>query len=791
MLTNYLKIAWRNLMGAKGYAFINITGLAVGMASSMLIFLWIRHELTFDRFYPKTGRLFQVYNEDKINGEMFVWGSTPSVLTPALKQEYPEIENATRYLPVGLLLSANDKHIQVDGNFADPAFLDMFDFAFLYGNKTRALSDQNGIILTKSLAEKLFGTADVIGKTIRIERKDNFIVTGILEDFPANSSFKNIGYVLPWQYLETLGWTNGDWNNNNFYTYVLLNEKAEPAVVNRKISKATASHLKGVLSDVSNRQIFLHGADKWHLYSRQENGKLVGGQIVTVRLFGFIAAFALLIACFNFVNLSTARSEKRAKEVGIRKVAGAPRTALVFQFISESVILALCSGLVAFLIVFTSLPAFNALLGSQIVVQVGSVYFWVAAVGYVFLTGVLAGIYPAFFLSGFQPVTVIKGTFRSVNSVFSTRKGLVVLQFTFAIVLIISTLVIRQQIGHAQKRDSGYDKTNLLFTQLTGDLQQHYNIVQQELVSGGAAISVSKSIGPITRLNTRHWGVSWPGSTQKDKDIEFVPFGADFDFLKTNGVKLIAGRDIDVRKFPTDSTALMLNEAAVKTMRLKDPLGTTVKFSGKEWHVVGVVKDFIFASPYETVNPVLISGPAYDLSWASLRLNPQNTPARNLEIAQAIFKKYNPEYPFEYTFADESYRAKFADEQRTGRLTGLFTGLTILISCLGLFGLAAYSASQRTKEIGVRKVLGASVVSIIQLLSSEFVRLVCVSFLIAAPIAWYAMDQWLQGYQYRISISIAVFAVTGLLSVLIVLTTVSFQAVKAALMNPVESLRSE
>lgn len=791
MLTNYLKIAWRNLIGAKGYAFINITGLAVGMASSMLIFLWIHHELTFDRFYPKTTRLFQVYNEDKINGEMFVWGSTPSTLAPVLKEDYPDIEDAARYLPVELLLSANDKHMNADGNFADPAFLHMFDFPFLYGNAARALAENNGIILTKSLAEKLFGRADVIGKTIRIERKENFTVTGVLEDFPANSSFKDIGYILPWKYLETLGWTNDDWNNNNFYTYVLLNEKADPDAVNRKISKATASHLKGILSDVSNRKIFLHAADQWHLYSKQENGKLVGGQIVTVRLFGFIAAFALLIACFNFVNLSTARSEKRAKEVGIRKVAGAPRTALVFQFISESVILALFSGLVALMIVLASLPSFNSLLGSQIVVQAGSVYFWVAVVGYVFLTGVLAGVYPAFFLSGFQPVTVIKGTFRSVNSLFSPRKGLVVLQFTFAIVLIISTLVIRQQISHAQKRNSGYDKNDLLFAQLTGDLQKHYNIVQQELVSRGAAISVSKSVGPITRLNTRHWGVSWPGSTQKDKDIEFVPFGADVDFLRTNGVKLVAGRDIDIRKFPTDSNALMLNEAAVKSMRLKDPLGTTVKFSAKDWHVVGVVKDFIFASPYEAVNPALISGPAYNLSWATIRLNPRNTTARNLEIAQTIIKKYNPEYPFEYTFADESYKAKFADEERTGKLTGLFTGLTILISCLGLFGLAAYSASQRTKEIGVRKVLGASVGSIVQLLSGEFIKLVFISFLIAAPIAWYVMDQWLQGYNYRISIGIAVFAVTGLLSVLIVLITVSSQAVKAALMNPVKSLKSE
>jgi ABC-type antimicrobial peptide transport system permease subunit len=789
MLENYFKIACRNLVREKGYAFINIAGLAVGMAAAMLIFLWIENELTFDRFYPKTKRLSQVYNRDIIGGEPHVWGTTPAPLALALIRDYPEVEDAARYRSTNLLLAANDKFLNVEGSFADPGFLNMFDFPVLAGNRHKALAANSNIVITKSLAEKLFGTTDVLGKTIRIERKDNFMITAVLDNIPSNSSFKAVEYVLPWNYSVALGWTNDNWSNNNYYTYVLLDQKSNAEAVNDKIKHVTVSHLKGVMEDPSHREIFLNPADKWHLYSKEEHGQLVDGRIVTVRLFGIIAAFILLIACVNFINLSTARSDKRAKEVGIRKVAGAPKLTLVFQFISESVILAFLSGIVAFAIVWAFIPSFNTLINTQLSPDFTSLSFLLPALAFVFFTGLLAGSYPAFFLANFQPLKVMKGTYRSARTSFSPRKGLVILQFTFAIVLIISTLIIKQQINHAQNRSNGYDKNNLVFTYLQGDLGKHYAPLQQELLASGAVASISKSIGPITQLNTRQWGVSWPGSTQKDKDQEFVPFGTDIDFLKTNGVKLVAGREIDIRKYPSDSLALMLNESAVKAMRLNDPVGVKVKFSGKEWNVVGVVKDFIFASPYDKINPVLVYGPARDLPWTSIRLNPANSTAINLEIVRAIFKKHNPEYPFEYTFADESYQAKFAEEQRTGKLTGFFTGLTIFISCLGLFGLAAFSAQQRTKEIGVRKVLGASVTSIIQMLSTEFVKLVLIAFLVASPVAWYAMDKWLQDYNYRISIEWNVFATTLVLIILLVLITVSFQAIKAALMNPVKSLK--
>jgi ABC-type antimicrobial peptide transport system permease subunit len=793
MLQNYLKIAFRNLMRAKGYVFINISGLAVGIAACTLILLWIQNELQYDRFYSKTDRLYQVYNKDAFNGTPAVWETTPRPLAPALKQDYPEVEEVSRFRPVGLLLGVNDTKMNVDGAFADPSFLQLFDFPLKSGNAQSVLAGNNGIVITESLAEKLFGTSLAVGKVIQIDNKESFAVTGVLEDLPHNSRFSNISYLLPYNYFVNLGWGSDAWESNNDYTYVLLKGHADETAVNQKIRSLTAAHLKGIIEDVSNRQIFLHPASKWYLYSKQENGQLVEGKIVTVRLFGLIALFILLIAAVNFINLSTARSEKRAKEVGIRKVAGAQKLSLVIQFIGESVLLTFMAGIIALLIVLLALPFFNQLIGKALALDFTSGFFWLAALGVLVFTGLLAGFYPAFFLANFQPIKVLKGAFRSQRAAFTPRKILVVVQFTFAIVLILATLIINRQIDHAQTRDKGYDQNNLLFTYLYGDLPNHYAALQQELTQSGVAVSLSKSLGPLTTINTRQWGVTWPGSTQADKDIEFDRFGTDAGFLKTTGTHLVAGREIDVRKYPTDSTAVILNEAAVKKMNLKNPIGTTVRFQSTDWHVVGVVKDFIFASPYDPVNPVLIEGPGGPIAknWVSIRLSNNNPVAQNLEAVERIFRKYNQAYPFEYSFADESYKNKFADEQRTGSLTGLFTGLTIFIACLGLFGLAAYTAQQRTKEIGIRKALGAPVISVVQLLTKDFVRLLLIAFAIGAPIGWYVMEQWLQDYNYRIVIGAGVFILTLVSAIIIVLVSVSFQAVKAALVNPVKSLKSE
>ncbi|MBA4849336.1 ABC transporter permease [Emticicia sp. BO119] len=793
MLSNYLKIAFRNLMRAKSYMFINISGLAVSLAACTLIILWIQDELQYDRFYSKTDRLYQVYNKDIFSGTPQTWDTTPRPLGPALKQDYAEIEETSRFRSTGLTLNVGDTKMNANGAFVDPSFLNLFDFSLISGNAQSVLAGNNGIVITEALAEKLFGTTLAVGKVVQINNKESFSVTGVLENLPRNSKFNYISYLLPYNYFVNLGWGSDAWESNNDYTYVLLKAHADETAVNQKIKSVTANHLQGIIEDVKNRQIYLHPASKWYLYSKQENGQLVEGRIVTVRLFGLIALFILLIAAVNFINLSTARSEKRAKEVGVRKVAGAQKLSLVLQFIGESVLLTFFAGIVAMLIVLLSLPMFNQLTGKTLSMNFTSLNFWLSALSVLLFTGLLAGAYPAFFLANFQPSKVLKGAVRSQRAAFTPRKILVVVQFTFAIVLIVSTLIISRQIDYAQNRDKGFNQNNLLFTDLPGDLASHFNALHQELMESGAVVSMSKSLGPISNINLRQWGVTWPGSTQSDKDIEFDRFGTDASFLKTTGTTLLAGREIDVRKYPTDSTAVMLNETAVKTMRLKNPVGTTIKFGNAEWHIVGVVKDFIYASPFDRINPALIEGPGgpISLGWISIRLNTTRPMADNLAILERVFTKYNPAYLFEYLFADESYKAKFADEQRTGTLTGLFTGLTIFIACLGLFGLAAYTAQQRTKEIGIRKVLGAPVLSVVQLLTKDFIRLLLIAFIIGAPIGWYIMEQWLQDYNYRIIIGIGIFIITLVSAILIVLISVSFQAIKAALINPVKSLKSE
>ncbi|TLV01020.1 ABC transporter permease [Dyadobacter luticola] len=793
MFLNYLKISLRNLLRAKGYAFINIAGLAVGMSASVLIFLWISSELEFDRFYKKTDRLYQVYNRDVFNNEPTLWGTTPPPLAPELKSSYADIENVTRYAPLTLLFSVEDKNVNTQGAFADPDIFDVFDFQLLSGSRKDLLKEINGIVITRRLAENLFGTTDAIGKTIQMDHKDNFLVSAVMENLPENSQFKDRDYFLPWLFFQKPGWAKNEWNNNNYFTFLTLKEGVNVTAVEQKIKKVTANHLKGMIDDVAHREIFLHPAGKWYLYSKIENGKLVEGRIVTVRLFGIIAAFILLIACVNFVNLSTARSEKRAKEVGVRKVAGAPKGSLVLQFMTESVLLAFLASIFAALILVAAVPAFNNLIGRRLYPDLGSVYFWTSVIGFVLFTGLLAGSYPAFFLSSFQPSKVIKGIYTHAHAAFSPRKGLVVMQFTFAIILIISTLVIRKQIDYGESRASGYDKSNLLITALPGELEKHYTAVRDELVSSGVAVSATKSLGPAMSLNSRQWGVQFPGSVETDKNVEFDLFGADQNFVKTTGVTLLEGREIDLTKFPTDTTAVVLNETAVKAMRLKNAVGTVIRYQDTDWHVVGVVKDFIYESPYLPVKPAIIEGPGGLLphQWISIRLSPKNPMAQNLKTAEGIFKKYNPGYPFEYSFADENYKSRFAQEQLTGALTGIFTGLAIFISCLGLFGLAAYTAQQRTKEIGVRKVLGASVASIVNLLTGNFVKLVIISFVIAAPIGWYAMREWLKDYDYRIDLDPGIFIMTVLAAMLIVVLTVSFQAINAALKNPVRSLRNE
>jgi ABC-type antimicrobial peptide transport system permease subunit len=784
MLKNYFKVAVRNLLRNKTFSLINIAGLVIGMASAILILLWIQNEMSYDKFHKKKEYLYEAWNRSVFNGKLECWNVTPKILGPTLKQEYPEIAGETRTYSRWYVTTVGEKQVSTKALIADPSFLSMFSFPLIQGNAKKALDNVYSIVITEKMAKKMFGSKDAINKSIKIDR-DNFTVTGILKDLPTNTQF-DFEYLLPWAYMTKTGQDDNYWGNNSIHTYVELKPNISVTSVYAKIKDITKRHSNGQ----ENNEVFLHPVSKWHLYSKFENGKIAGGRIETVRLFGIIAIFILLIACINFMNLSTARSEKRAKEVGIRKVAGANKSLLVSQFLGESLLIAFISGVLALILVQFCLPAFDTLVNKQLAVQYDNIYFWIAALLFIVATGFIAGSYPAFFLSSFKPVAVLKGTFKKTHALIRPRKVLVVLQFTFAIILIISTIIVTQQIKYARDRETGYDRGQILYHWITGDLDQKYSLVKNELLTSGAAISITRTSSPLTEGSSDSWDFQWEGKDLNDKTI-FDRYSEDEGIVKTAGFKLVQGRDMNLKEYPTDSLACILNESAVKAMNFKNPIGQTIKDDGNNWHVVGVIKNFVLESPYKPVKPMVIEGSKSYFNVINIKLNADNSTAQNIKAVEKIFKRYNTQYPFEYHFVDEEYAQKFNDTQRTATLTGLFAGLTIFISCLGLFALATYMAENRIKEIGVRKVLGASVFSITSLLSKEFLSLVVISIVIASPVAWYVMHRWLQGYPYRIDMEWWMFMVAATLSLIISLLTISLQAIKAAIANPVRSLRSE
>jgi len=790
MIRNYFKTMWRSLMKNKFYSSLNILGLTIGMASAILILLWIQNEMSHDRFHSKIDRIYVANNRDKVNGKMFAWNTTPKPLGPAIKKDFPEVEDVVRVNDFGanFLLTAGDKHFSLHGDFVDSGFFNMFSFPLLEGNANVALNGINNIVLTKQLAIKLFGNEDAMGKIVRIDSVDNFTVTGVLKDLPNNTVFK-FEYLLPWAYSTKKGLDDDSWGNNVTYTDILLKPGVSQAAFDAKIKNITIDHSSG--GEKFTAQVFTQPfGDTW-LYGKSENGKYVGGRIERVKLFAIIDVLILIIACINFMNLSTARSEKRGKEVGIRKVVGAQKGSLIAQFISESITLAAIAGILAIFIVQLILPAYNDLIGTKLFIDFYNPYYWIFAIFFILLTGLLAGIYPAFYLSSFKPIKVLKGTFKLSNAVVTPRKVLVVLQFTFAITLIICTIIVENQIKYAQNRDAGYSRDNLAFIIEFGDARKNYELIKHGLLNSGAATAVAQTSAPMTESWGDSWGFSWPGSTEDDKKTDFNMFSADNDFSKTMGLTILQGRDVDIQNYKTDSTACLLNEASVKVMRLKNPIGQTIQVYNTSLHVVGVIKDFILGTPYEPVSQMIIAGPTFGYSVINFKLNPNPSISASLQKAEAVFKQYNPQYPFNCRFYDREYDLKFQDEKQTGTLAGLFAGLTIFISCLGLLGLATYMAETRIKEIGIRKVLGASVQSITALLSKDFLKLVLISLVISSPVAWWVMNNWLASYSYRVSIDWWVFAIAGFMSVAIAFITVSFQAIKAAIANPVKSLRTE
>ncbi len=788
MLTNFLKIAMRNLLRNRGFSIINISGLAVGMASAILILLWVKHEFSYDAFHTKSDRIYRLYSRDVGNDAVNVWGFTSSLLGPELAQSFSEVEDQSRISVVFFLLTNGENKQNIGGAFADPSLLSMFDFASVDGRKAE-FKDDFSVILTESLAKRLFGNEDPIGKSVLVENRDQFTVTGVVRDQPKNTFFE-FEFLVPFNYQERLGWiSNPRWTWSNTCTFALLKEGASGEMFDENVRNLAKQKTN---DPETTREFLAHPLSKVHLYSRAENGLLTGGRIEIVRMLTWVAVIILAVACINFMNLSTARSEKRGREVGIRKVVGAGRRTLIAQFIGESTLIAIAAFIIAVAMVQLTLPLFSEIVGTPLSVEFGNPLYWLAAVGCILTTGLLAGSYPAFFLSSFQPASVLKGAFMKVNSMMAPRKVLVVLQFTFAITLIICTLFVKEQVQLAESRDMGWDKSNLAYNFTQGDVLPKYNLIRNDLLESGAAVSVSKTFSPIVR----NWGIyndmSWSGSTADDKKTIFVRFGIDAGLTTTIGATILEGRDLNVDLYPADSSSILLNQAAVSIMRLKDPVGEVVRDSfGNEFKVVGVVKDFIMESPYQNVSPMIVQGWRDQYGCVHWRLNPAKTVTENLALAEKVFKKHNPSYPFEYVFADQSYARKFGDEKRVGTLAALFGGLAVFISCLGLFGLASYFAELRTKEVGLRKVMGASVPGLVTLLSKDFVKLVFIAILAATPLGWWAMDSWLQNYSYRVPLSAWVFVSSGLVAIVIALLTVSFQAIRAAVANPVKSLRTE
>ena len=783
MIKSYITIALRNLRNKIAFSFINITGLAIGMAGAILIFAWAQNEYSYEDFHVNKNTLYKVWNRTTPPGDINTWDVTTGPMGKALKDNFPEIKSAARvYWDINRLFSYGDKSLKAKGNDVDKAFLSMFTFPMLKGSPEHAL-DINGLVITQSLAKKLFGDADPMDKLVRINNKEAYKVTGVLKDLPNNTQFHFDYLVLLSE--KTYG---SSWDSQSYNTYVQLQPNANINQVNAKIKDIIRKY-----QPTSKLQIFLHPMSKWHLYSHFENGQIVGGRIDVVRLLLGIAGIILLIACINFMNLSTAQSQKRAREVGVRKVIGASRLSLIAQFLSESVIVASIAGIFALILVTLCLPAFNQLTDKNLSIEYTSPAHWLPFIGFILFTGLLAGSYPSFLLSGFRPVKVLKGStlFTGVTNWFNLRKVLVVLQFSVAVVLVVSTIVVYRQIKFAQSRDTGYNITNLIEVPIEGDIKKNYDVIKNELISSGAATAMCRTSLDITLDASGVGGLKWDGMSDDKKTLSFSKFGTSGDFISTTGMKLIAGRDIDFNTYPADSAACMFNATAIKQMGIKNPIGKLIQLGTASIKIVGVFNDFIINSPYDNVKPMIVVGSSTWSYNTVIRLNSQNAVSKNLELVETVFKKYNPAYPFTYKFTDKEYQEKFSDEQQTGTLAFIFAGLTIFISCLGLFGLASYMAENRSKEIGIRKVLGASVAGIAQMLTREFVALVVIAIILATPVAWWVASKWLQNFTYRIDIGWVTFVAAGSVAIIIAIITISGQAIRAAITNPINAIKAE
>ncbi len=790
MIRNYFKIALRSLVKNSVYSFINIAGLAVGLACSILLLLWVTDELSFDKFHSNANQIHQLHINSTYDGKINKVGTVPFPAKDELKIKDSRIKNTVLVDNTSThLLIFGDKRINQSGHVVSEEFLDIFHFEMLNGQPEIALDDPNSIVLTEATAKALFGDADPVGQTILVNNKYEVKVTGVLKNIPTNSSIQ-FNFLLPLNLLkneEYIKEADGDWGDYSWQVFVEL----QPGVSKEEVETT----IKNILAEKGQtdmpREFFLHPMLRWRLHSSFENGKESEGMNNLndlVHGFSIIAIFISVMACINFMNLATARSESRAREVGIRKTIGSQRKELIFQFIGESVLITAISFFLALVLVELSLPLYNNMVGKTLFINYSDSEFWLYSVGIILVTGFFAGSYPAFYLSSFEPAKVLKGKVQAGKNA-TPRQALVVLQFVFATGLMIGTLVISQQIQYTKARTLGYDQENLITVWNSDEINKNYKIIKQELLNSGAVVSVTKSNSPVTEIFANNF-LEWPGKP-KDQNVIFSTIATEYDYTKTLGIKMLEGRDFS-EDFRGDTASILVNKAGAEVMGLKETIGTSVTFWGeRKATIVGVMDNVLMGSPSAQVAPSFV---LFIPQWASaitIRLERTVDTEAALKKVENIFRKLDPAHPFEYAFVDDQYAKKFSLITMINRIANLFTILAVIITSLGLFGLAAFTAEQRRKEIGIRKLMGASVQSLVSLITKEFSGLVMIAFIIAAPLSWWGFSHFLESYAYRIDFPWWVIAFSGAACLAFTLLIVSTQALKAAMSNPVESLRSE
>jgi putative ABC transport system permease protein len=786
MFKNYFKIAWRNLFRNKGFSVTNLLGLTIGITSTLLIALWVQDELTYDKFHTNYSGIYKITANRDFNNQIFTDENMVLPLAKTIQEKLPQVKNAvvtTHRQPH--ILTYGDLKLKKQGYIVSEHFFDMFSWKFITGSAATALPDAYSIVLTKSAARALFGNADPINKVIKVDNEYDAKVTAIVADVPGNSTFQ-FDFINSFNYTSNyLSRAMTNWQNSSWEVFVQTNPGTDMKQLEKNINEIKYEHDPG---DKKISTYFGFPMNKWRLYSEFKDGKNTGGMIEYVRLFIIIALIILLIACVNFMNLSTARSEKRAKEVGVRKTLGSGKKQLILQFFFESIILAFIAFILSVGAVYLLLPSFNGLVDKHLSLDLSQPLFWLGTIAIIIITGVVAGSYPALYLSSFSPIKVLKGTFLTGKKSTLPRHILVVGQFAISILLISATIIIYQQIQHIKSRNIGYDPENLVMIPANDATQKNFPVIQDELMKTGMISAVNRSFSPITEIWWKAPAPDWDGKPA-GAELIVASMTTDVNYTKTMGVKMIEGKDFSGT--PADSSNMLINQAAVKAMNLKNPVGMQLRYGTTKYTVIGVTNNIIMESPFKAVDPMLVYFDPNNANSINIRLTAATKPREALKAIEEVFKKYNPAYPFDYKFVDDEYNKKFLTEDRINKITNIFAGLAIFICCIGLAGLAAFTIEKRIREIGIRKVLGATVPQVLLLISKDFLKLVLIAFVIAVPLTWWFMNDWLDKYADRININMGLFGIVGFIVLLLTLIVISLNTIRAAGANPVKSLRTE